>query len=103
LLDNAIKFTADGGEIKVHLSSDAQFFKLVVEDFGAGIEKDVQSTLFQPFTQGPTGRRYTLGSGLGLYLCRQIVEAHQGRITCESELGRGSKFTVLLPCTKNGV
>lgn len=103
LLDNAIKFTADGGEIKVHLSSDAQFFKLVVEDFGAGIEKDVQSTLFQPFTQGPTGRRYTLGSGLGLYLCRQIVEAHQGSITCESELGRGSKFTVLLPCTKNGV
>lgn len=100
LLDNAIKFTSDGGEVRIYLSSNAHYFKLVVEDFGAGIEPEVQSNLFQPFTQGATGRRYTLGSGLGLYLCRQIVEAHQGSISCESELGVGSKFTVLLPCSK---
>lgn len=100
LLDNAIKFTADGGEVKVRVSSDACNFKIVVEDLGSGIEPEALSKLFQPFTQGASGRRYTLGSGLGLYLCRQIVEAHQGEISCESELGVGSKFTVLLPCSK---
>lgn len=100
LLDNAIKFTPDGGEVKVHLSRHLEYFELSVEDFGAGIEPELRSHLFKPFTQGVTGRRYTLGSGLGLYLCRQIVEAHQGTICCESELGAGSKFVVRLPLTQ---
>ncbi len=99
LLDNAIKFTSDGEEIRINLECRNDNFELVVEDFGAGIEPEVLSHVFQPFIQGATGRRYTLGSGLGLYLCRQIVEAHQGTISCESELGKGAKFTVLLPCT----
>jgi len=102
LLDNAIKFTPDDGEVKVHLSRHFAYLELVVEDFGAGIEPELLSHLFKPFTQGVTGRRYTLGSGLGLYLCRQIVEAHKGTICCESELGVGSKFIVRLPySTKN--
>lgn len=99
LLDNAIKFTPDGGEVRISLSRKGNNFELVVEDFGAGIEPELRSHLFQPFTQDVTGRRYTLGSGLGLYLCRQIVEAHQGTIGCESVLGAGSKFTVMLPCS----
>jgi len=103
LLDNAIKFTADGGEVKISLSAEREYPKLTVEDFGAGIEQEVLSKLFQPFTQGASGRRYALGSGLGLYLCRQIVEAHQGSISCESVFAKGSKFTVLLPCTKVSV
>lgn len=97
LLDNAIKFTPEGGEVNVNLSRRGENFELVVEDFGAGIEPELRPHLFQPFTQGVTGRRYTLGSGLGLYLCRQIVEAHKGTICCESELGVGSKFVVRLP------
>ena len=97
LLDNAIKFTPDDGEVKVHLSRHFAYFEIVVEDFGAGIEPELLPHLFKPFTQGVTGRRYTLGSGLGLYLCRQIVEAHKGTICCESELGVGSKFIVRLP------
>ena len=103
LLDNAIKFTADGGEVKISLAAEKEYLKLTVEDFGAGIEQDVLSKLFQPFTQGASGRRYALGSGLGLYLCRQIVEAHRGSVSCESVLGKGSKFMVLLPCTKLSV
>ena len=97
LLDNAIKFTPEGGEVNVNLSRIGENFELVVEDFGAGIEPELRPHLFRPFTQGVTGRRYTLGSGLGLYLCRQIVEAHKGTICCESELGVGSKFVVRLP------
>ncbi len=103
LLDNAIKFTPDGGEIRINLSTMGSRLELIVEDFGAGIEPEVLSHLFQPFIQGATGRRYSLGSGLGLYLCRQIVEAHQGTIRCESELGVGSKFTVQLLLTPCGV
>lgn len=97
LLDNAIKFSPEGGEVKVHLSRRGDNFELVVEDFGAGIEPELCSRLFNPFTQGANGRRYRLGSGLGLYLSRQIIEAYKGTICCESELGAGSKFIVRLP------
>lgn len=100
LLDNAIKFTPNDGKIFVRLDSDDNQTVLVVEDFGPGIDEEVASRLFQPFLQGETGRRYTLGSGLGLYLCRQIVEAHQGVIRCESSPGRGAKFIVTLPCSR---
>ena len=85
------------------LASDEKQFELIVEDHGPGIESEILSNLFQPFTQGESGKRYSLGSGLGLYLCRQIVEAHQGRILCESELGAGSKFIVRLPALDNPV
>lgn len=103
LLDNAIKFTPDNGEIRIVLSSDEKQFELTVQDQGAGIEPEVLSSLFQPFTQGESGKRYSLGSGLGLYLCRQIVEAHSGRILCESELGVGSRFIVRVPAQLGSV
>jgi PAS domain S-box-containing protein len=103
LLDNAIKFTPDDGEIKIMLAFDEKQFELIVEDQGPGIEPEILSNLFQPFTQGESGKRYSLGSGLGLYLCRQIVEAHQGRILCESKWGAGSKFIVRLPALDNPV
>jgi len=101
LFDNAIKFTPDGGAIGVCLRSNDADFELVIEDRGPGIEPEVLCQLFQPFTQSESGRRYSLGSGLGLYLCRQIVEAHHGQIKCESVLGNGAKFIVRLPTTHN--
>ena len=99
LLDNAIKFSHSGDTIIVHLQSQGNDILLAVEDTGPGISKEDQAHLFERFWHG-TGQRHASfksSSGLGLYLCRQIIEAHGGRIECESELGKMAKFIVKLP------
>lgn len=99
LLDNAIKFSRPGDTIIVHLQSQGNDIVLAVEDTGPGISKEDQAHLFERFWHG-TGQRHASfksSSGLGLYLCRQIIEAHGGRIECESELGKMAKFIVKLP------
>lgn len=99
LLDNAIKFSHSGDTITVHLQRQGNDVVLAVEDTGAGISKEDQAHLFERFWHG-TGQRHASfksSSGLGLYLCRQIIEAHGGRIECESELGKMAKFIVKLP------
>lgn len=102
LVGNAIKFT-DVGSVVVRVSAamresdseqSSQWVKLEVEDTGAGIPPADQATLFERFRQGDHKRA---GSGLGLYLSRRIVEAHQGTIEAESQIGQGSKFTIWLP------
>lgn len=102
LIGNAVKFT-EKGSVEVHLgldepkkSADNQLplVTISIQDTGAGIRPDDLPTLFKRFRQGKHKRS---GSGLGLYLSRRIVEAHQGRIEVESELGKGSLFTVYLP------
>ncbi len=98
LIGNAIKFTDEGG-VKVRLSelfSDAgkDWVKLEVEDTGYGIAAEDQSTIFERFRQGKNKRS---GSGLGLHLSQIIVGTHNGEIKVNSELGKGSLFTVLLP------
>jgi two-component system, sensor histidine kinase and response regulator len=101
LLGNAIKFT-DRGTIGVRVCvptaestlQNASRVILEVSDTGTGISPDDQVNLFQRFRQGNHRRS---GSGLGLYLSRQIVEAHRGTITLRSELGKGSTFTLWLP------
>ncbi len=106
LLGNAIKFT-DTGSVIVRLTSIAttgngdnpepmQYIGIEVEDTGPGIPLEEQPTLFERFRQGTHKRA---GSGLGLYLSRRIVEAHQGIIDVKSEPGRGSLFIVRLPTT----
>jgi two-component system, sensor histidine kinase and response regulator len=100
LIGNAIKFT-DEGYVKIRLiEADAvnQFVTIAVEDTGAGISPEDKATLFERFRRGKH-RRST--SGLGLYLSRRIVEAHQGTIEVESELGKGSIFWVRLPAKIN--
>jgi signal transduction histidine kinase len=97
LLDNALKFTPDGGQISLTLSSRDKSVILEVEDNGPGIPADEKARLFQRFSQGCVGRRYTRGTGLGLFLCKQIVDAHHGEIICESKEGVGSTFRVTLP------
>jgi signal transduction histidine kinase len=103
LIGNAIKFT-DQGSVTVRLTSATSegqdsdqppnWVKLEVEDTGAGIPPDDQTNLFERFRQGDHKRA---GSGLGLYLSRRIVEAHQGKIAAESQMGQGSTFTIWLP------
>lgn len=95
LIGNAIKFT-DAGSVLVHITpkNEQPIVAIEVEDTGPGIPPEEQATLFERFRPGSHRRS---GSGLGLYLSRRIVEAHQGTIEVRSELGKGSVFIVHLP------
>ncbi len=97
ILDNAVKFTPDSGEISIKVEQTESDIVLKVTDTGPGIAQEEQSRLFKRFSQGRAGRNYTPGTGLGLYLCKQIIDAHQGQIECKSELSKGTTFTVRLP------
>jgi PAS domain S-box-containing protein len=99
LLENAIKFTPDGGRIGVDVRWDAnaEIVRLVVWDSGIGIVAEQQATIFQPFVQGDGSltRRFG-GVGLGLAYVQRMVELLGGTITVESALGEGSRFTITL-------
>jgi signal transduction histidine kinase len=97
LLDNAVKFAPDGGNVSVRLLSKGNTDVIEVEDNGPGIAPEEQSQLFKRFSQGAVGKRYAGGSGLGLYLCKQIVEAHGGTIECMSQPNSATIFRVTLP------
>lgn len=95
LVGNAIKFS-DKGTVTIRLTPPTTDGKLKIEiaDTGVGIPPEEQVTLFERFRQGSHKRS---GSGLGLYLSRRIVEAHQGTIEVNSEVGKGSTFIMYLP------
>lgn len=99
LLSNAIKFTDGGGKVTIDVAIlDARRFKLVVQDTGIGMKTEDLRRLFKEFEQLDPGatRRYE-GTGLGLALTQKILELQGGTIDVESEVGKGSRFTVLLP------
>ena len=98
LLGNASKFSPEGGECGLRASLAPGEVRLEVWDRGIGIEPDNIAKLFKPFVQldGRLARRYE-GTGLGLALAKQWVDLHGGRIEVTSELGAGSRFTVVLP------
>lgn len=98
LLDNAVKYTPEGGRIEVRLRADGHDVVAEVSDSGVGIPPDKLPTLFQKFNriQNPlSGREF--GTGLGLYFARSVVELHQGTIEVESHPGQGTRFRVQLP------
>jgi len=98
LLTNAVKFTPDGGQIKVAARRFADELVVAVRDTGIGIAPEDQQAVFEEFRQ--VGRNYTNkqeGTGLGLALTRKFVELHGGRIWLESEPGEGSTFTFTIP------
>jgi len=99
LLDNAVKYSKEGGVIEVSVASESKskHVALSVTDHGIGIAKDDQQRLFERFWHGSDNKSYKGSSGLGLYLCSQIVEAHGGTIVCDSKLGKMTRFTVSLP------
>lgn len=97
LLDNALKFTPSGGRISAVLRSSNGSVTLTIEDTGPGIPSAEQVHLFKRFSKGSIGSKYSPGTGLGLYLCRKIMEAHNGQITCTSEEGAGTIFAITLP------
>jgi signal transduction histidine kinase len=102
LLGNALKFTPDGGQISLTLRGTDKSVILEIGDTGPGIPDEEKVRLFQRFSQGRAGRRYTPGTGLGLFLCKQIVDAHHGEIICESQEGVGTTFRVTLPVANFG-
>ena len=97
LCGNALNHTPDGGNVKIsaHINNENAIV-ISVQDNGSGIPRDDIPKLFKRFSQG-TSKKRSVGTGLGLYLSRQIVEAHGGKIWAESELNNGSTFSVLLP------
>jgi signal transduction histidine kinase len=98
LLSNAIKYAPAGGEIRVGGWADGQNVTVYVADQGIGISPEEQGKLFQRFYRLDSSlRRGTQGAGLGLYLCKSIVEAHGGRIWLRSEPGKGTTVFFTLP------
>lgn len=95
LCGNALNYTNKGGTIDVYLKSQAGDIIFSVIDNGNGIPKEDIPHLFMRFSQGTSKKRST-GTGLGLYLSRQIIEAHGGKIWVESKVNKGSEFSFLL-------
>jgi PAS domain S-box-containing protein len=95
LVENAVKFTPPGGCIRVAAEADDDCVRFAVRDTGSGIAPEDLPRIFDRYYQAQHTAR--LGSGLGLFISRAIVEAHGGRIGCESDLGRGSTFHFTLP------
>jgi signal transduction histidine kinase len=95
LLSNAIKFGA-GRPVRVTVSNDGNVARLTVSDAGPGISPEDQARIFEKFERAVTERHYG-GFGLGLWITREIVEAHGGTVRVESEAAKGSTFTVELP------
>ena len=100
LISNAIKYSPEGGPIEVTIAEDIerQEALLSVRDHGIGIPAQQQAQVFHRFVQADNARAYGIeGTGLGLYLCRALVERHGGRIWFESVEGQGSTFFIRLP------
>ncbi len=95
LVTNAIEFAGDEPlEIGISCEAEGAWWKIVVRDNGRGIPESMLETIFEPLHRGRLG-----GSGLGLATSRKVVEQHGGKIWCESTLGSGSTFSVMLPAT----
>ncbi len=97
LLTNAVKYSDAGDTVTLKAWAEDDALIVAVEDTGPGIPPDQISRLFRKFSRLPGSERKATGTGLGLVLARQIVEAHHGKIWVESEVGKGSKFCFSLP------
>ncbi len=92
LIDNSLKFTPTGGTISITVDQSGEKTLISIADTGKGIPEENKPKLFQRFWQAGSTGRYYASTGLGLYLCRRIMEAHNGKIWCESTAGKGSTF-----------
>lgn len=100
ILDNAVKFSPNGGEIQVQVGFDRQEVQIKIKDHGVGIPPNALPRIFDRFFHlEEVGGHLFRGVGLGLSIARTVIEFHKGRIEVESELGAGSTFSIILPST----
>lgn len=97
LIDNAIKYSNEGGAINVSAAVKGDTVEISIEDHGIGMPGNVVSNLFQKFYRSHRSRETVAGTGIGLYISKAIVESHGGTIQVRSEEGKGSTFIVSLP------
>ena len=98
IIGNALKYTPDNGNISIHFTTEKNKAGVHVTDSGPGISEEDLKKLFQKFGRLEEAKQSrTSGTGLGLYISKQIVELHKGSIKIESEVGKGTTFSVYLP------
>lgn len=97
LIDNAIKYSNEGGMVAVGASTEGDFVKITVQDHGIGMPASVISNLFHKFYRSHRSRETVAGTGIGLYISKAIVESHGGKIEVRSTEGEGSTFDFTLP------
>ncbi len=102
LVSNAVKYSPHDTSVRVEVAREESFALLTVSDQGRGITPEDLKVIFQPFGRGRSADTFAEGTGMGLYVVKQIVEAHGGRIEVESELGHGATFRVRLPLAPPG-
>ncbi len=97
LVSNAVKYNRPGGRVRIAGYANEGEVVFTVSDTGPGIAPEHMKHLFEKFYRVPGSEKRAMGSGLGLYLCRRIIEAHNGSIRAKSKVGEGSTFIVTLP------
>ena len=101
LVGNAIKYTPEGGKVRIDCKELGKDVAISIGDSGIGIREEDQQKLFQRFFRVRSSEtRKIRGTGLGLSIAKTIVDAHRGRLTVHSEHGKGSVFTVTLPASR---
>jgi len=103
LVGNALRYTPQGGTIELKIQREGNIARTIVTDTGPGIAPDILPRIFEPFAQFPDEAAHVGSAGLGLYIAKEIVEAHNGRIFARSELGNGTTFTVDIPMREEAI
>ena len=100
LLNNAVKFTPEKGEINIGIGSNQQFAKIWVQDSGIGMPENKKRKVFELANGSGKGARGGVGNGLGLFFCKEFITMNNGDIFMESDIGKGTKITFTLPLFK---
>jgi len=99
-MDNAVKYRKQDEPLDIYIRTwnDQEHLYLSIRDTGQGIKKENVKKIFDKFYRVHTGNKHDVkGFGLGLAYVKKVIDLHQGKILCESELGKGTKFTISLP------
>jgi two-component system sensor histidine kinase/response regulator len=99
--NNAVKYSHMGSEVLIKAKEEDGYIVISVSDTGVGIPEEELPYIFDDFYRAKSGKEAAGGAGLGLAICRRIIETHDGSITVESELGKGSTFVIRLPAYEN--
>ncbi len=97
LLLNAMKYSPDSARVEIHVGKVSDYIKVAITDRGVGISKENHQRIFERFFRVDDDEQVFQGAGIGLFICKQIIEAHQGTLWVESELNEGATFSFTLP------